>query len=119
MKFPRVIVKTGLFLIFIMILIFSPSKSYTTPLQEDEILLRAQTFVDKAWEEYHLAALSGTLASPEIQVQIESDFRTLSDLLLELRLQKQSGKMKETEKILEDIEKIAEKIIVESRREKP
>lgn len=46
---------------------------------------QAQEVVKQAWDIYHEAALSGTLASPQTQLQIENQLHRIRHLLAEAR----------------------------------
>lgn len=50
-----------------------------------EVINRAARAVDDAWEEFHQAAIGGTLASPVIQTKIESQLHEARALLMEAR----------------------------------
>jgi len=78
----------------------------------------AQQAVDTAWEVYHDAALSGTLATPDIQDQIESDLQKARGLLTQARDAEESEPSR-LDDLLKKIGTLTQKIVAASRKEKP
>ncbi len=78
----------------------------------------AQKRVDHAWEVYHTAALSGTLASPEIQMRIEKDLHLARTRLVEARDAKEAKQKQMLREKLDEIESITERVIMDSQEQK-
>ena len=81
-------------------------------------ILEAQQAVDNAWEVYHQAALSGTIATPAIQNQIEADLDKVRSLLVEAR-DAEKTEPRRLDDLLKKIEILAQKIVNASRLVKP
>jgi hypothetical protein len=79
----------------------------------------AWSSVDLAWNVYHRAALSGTLASPDLQTRIEKDLRRVRSLLVEARDQEASGDSGSLSGTLSEIDRLTREIIRSSGEPKP
>ena len=88
-----------------------------SPIQES--LYRADKNVDEAWEVFHQAALSGTLASPAIQTQIERDLHESRLLLVDARQAARGNDTRAVSALTARIEEIAIHIKEKSQRRKP
>lgn len=64
------------------------------PVREESVqslIRKAAKAADQAWEEFHRAAIGGTLASPELQVTIETQLHEVRRLLMEARKAGRAG----------------------------
>ncbi|WP_454062887.1 hypothetical protein [Candidatus Nitrospira salsa] len=80
-------------------------------------ILDAARSVDEAWEEFHRSAIEGTLASPEIQTQIEQQLHDARGLLMNARKANRKGDHRSVVNITDQVIALS-KIIIESSREK-
>jgi hypothetical protein len=79
----------------------------------------AQRVVDRAWETFHSAAITGTLKSPETQTEIEQDLHQARGLLVRAREAAERKDRREVERLLEEIGQRAAHAITASREPKP
>jgi len=80
-------------------------------------ILGAARSVDEAWEEFHRSAIEGTLASPEIQTQIEQQLHDARGLLMNARKANRKGDHRLVVSITDQVVALS-KIIIASSREK-
>ncbi len=73
---------------------------------------------DEAWEEFHTAAIQGTLASPVIQVTIENQLHEARSLLMNARVAQRAHHYQVAKDIVERIKEITQNIIQASRKRK-
>ena len=78
----------------------------------------ARLAVEKAWDTYHHAALGGTLASPMVQTELETNLHKSRALLAEAYDAEDRGDMKTVYKLINQIIRITEKVINESQEPK-
>ncbi len=104
-----------IFLGLFMLLVVTVGKSHGGLLVN---LQSAQRHVDHAWEVYHTAALSGTLASPEIQMNIEKDLHLVRTILVEARDAKSKNQKQVLQQKLKEIESITVRVIRQSQEKK-
>ena len=71
-----------------------------------------------AWEEFHAAAIGGTLASPLTQVTIERQLHEARNLLMKARMARREGKYKSVREITHEIQAITKQIIKASKERK-
>lgn len=100
-----------------------PSPAYSTgegvPRDEATQFIRnAAQATDHAWEEFHAAAIEGTLASPLIQVTIEGQLHEVRGLLMEARKAERAQDYPSVEKMTQQIQIITQNIIQASRERK-
>lgn len=74
--------------------------------------------VDEAWEVFHQAALSGTLASPALQTRIEQYLHESRSLLLQARSALDRGDRQRVERLLAEIQEFTTTAIRLSRERK-
>ncbi len=74
--------------------------------------------VDEAWEVFHQAALSGTLASPAIQTQVEQYLHESRTLLLDARRALDQNDRETVERVVERIHTLTTNAIELSREQK-
>jgi hypothetical protein len=111
-------------LIFIQLLMLgTPSQAHSSGegVSQDEatqLIRKAAHATEEAWEEFHTAAIEGTLASPNIQVTIEGQLHEARGLLMKARIAKRSQDYQTVKDITEEINKITHNIIQASRERK-
>ncbi len=89
------------------------------PQQEATILIReAAQATEQSWEEFHAAAIGGTLASPLIQVSIEQQLHEARGLLMKARIAKRNEQFASVQEITKRIFAITEQIIQASQERK-
>ena len=82
------------------------------------IILGAAQAVDEAWEEFHSAAIGGTLASPAIQTRIESQLHQARSLLMEARMAERQKDLRSVQTISEKVIELSHHIVRASREKK-
>ena len=90
-----------------------------SPEEATQLIRKAAHATDQSWEEFHAAAIEGTLASPLIQVTIESQLHEVRRLLMEARKGERSQDYPSVKELTQKIQAIAENIIQASRERKP
>lgn len=70
---------------------------------------------DQAWEEFHAAAIEGTLASPLVQITIEGQLHEARDFLMQARKAKRSQDYQSVKEMTHRIQTISQNIIQASR----
>ena len=83
-----------------------------------QLIRKAAHATEEAWEEFHAAAIEGTLASPLIQVTIEGQLHEARGLLMRARIAKRSQDYQAVKDITEQITEITQNIIQASRERK-
>ena len=78
----------------------------------------ASVAVEEAWEEFHRSAIGGTLASPEIQTQIEQHLHEARGLLMNARKADRNGDNHSVIAITNRVVDITSSIIASSRERK-
>lgn len=73
------------------------------PSHERAAVRDAEHRVDQAWEVYHRAALSGTVASPELQLEIEQHLHAARELVMQARAAAEQGDSQTARDCLERI----------------
>lgn len=125
---PRNRIKGTMYLLLSMILIqlsTGGSPSQATSLEEGvsqdeatQLIREASHATEEAWEEFHAAAIEGTLASPLIQVTIEGQLHEVRALLMQARIAKRSQDYQAVKDITQQIHEITQNIIQASRERK-
>ena len=82
------------------------------------IIHGAAEAVDEAWEEFHSAAIGGTLASPTIQTRIESQLHQARSLLMEARIAERKKDLRSVKIITEKVIELSDDIVMASREKK-
>jgi hypothetical protein len=101
--------------------ISSPAHSSGEGVSKDEAtqcIREAAHATDQAWEEFHAAAIGGTLASPLVQVTIESQLHEVRHLLMEARKAERSQDYLSVKKMTQHIQEITQNIIEASQERK-
>jgi DNA-binding protein YbaB len=83
-----------------------------------QLIQEAAHATEKAWEEFHAAAIEGTLASPLIQVTIEGQLHEARGLLMQARIAKRSQDYQAVKDTTKQIQEITQNIIQASRERK-
>ena len=78
----------------------------------------ARVKVDEAWEHYHNAALSGTLASPELQTEIEMKLHQARSLLNNARDYAEKKEYERLHLVISEIQEIYHFIKTASKEQK-
>lgn len=94
------------------------SKSSAAKSESAQLIHAASHVADNAWESFHKAAIEGTLASPEIQSDIEQKLQEIRELLRKARQAQHEGNNTEVKGLTSQIQAMAREIIKESKREK-
>ena len=114
----------------ILFLIFIPWMLGGTPvygvppvvLQEQEgardLIYQASQATEQAWEEFHAAAIGGTLASPEVQSRIERLLHEARALLMEARKAGRDNQFDSVKILTQKIVLITQNIVQASREKK-
>lgn len=111
-------------LIFIQLLMLgTPSQANSSGegVSQDEatqLIQKAAHATEEAWEEFHTAAIEGTLASPNIQVTIEGQLHEARGLLMQARIAKRNQDFQAVKDITQQIQEITQNIIQASRERK-
>ncbi|MDR4495638.1 MAG: hypothetical protein R3B74_14730 [Nitrospirales bacterium] len=82
------------------------------------LIHRAAQAADHAWEEFHRAAIEGTLASPAIQVAIENQLHEVRALLMEARRADRAQQFNSVKIMTEKIFIITQHIVQASQERK-
>ena len=101
-----------------------PSQAYSSgegvsQAEATQLIREAADATEQAWEEFHAAAIEGTLASPLIQVTIEGQLHEVRRLLMEARKAKRSQDYNSVNTMTQQVQEITQHIIQESRERKP
>lgn len=78
----------------------------------------AEHSVDHAWEVYHRAALGGTVASPDLQAQIEQHLHEARTLVTQAQEAADRGDAGTVEKLVEQIKTHTDQAIEGSKEQK-
>lgn len=82
------------------------------------LIRQAAQAADQAWEEFHRAAIGGTLASPEIQAQIEEQLHEVRRLLMEARKAERANQSDSVKTMTQKIFDMTNFIVQASRERK-
>lgn len=74
---------------------------------------------EDAWEEFHQAAIEGTLASPAMQSHIEHQLHEVRALLMKARTAERAGQYGSVKSLTQCILKITQDIVHASQEKKP
>lgn len=81
------------------------------------LIREAARAADQAWEEFHRAAIGGTLASPATQTHIEHQLHEVRSLLMEARQAERDNQVESVKTLTKRIFDITD-IIIQSSRER-
>lgn len=114
----------------ILLLTFLPSMVVGTPAygvspaatQEKEeardLIHQTAQATEHAWEEFHAAAIGGTLASPTVQSNIERQLHEARALLMEARKAERDNRFDSVKALTQKIKQITQNIVQASREKK-
>ncbi|ODT44616.1 MAG: hypothetical protein ABS70_05060 [Nitrospira sp. SCN 59-13] len=83
-----------------------------------QLVHEAEHNVDHAWEVYHRAALGGTVASPDLQAQIEQHLHEARTLVTQAQEAADRGDAGAVEKLVEQIKTHTDRAIEGSKEQK-
>jgi hypothetical protein len=93
-----------------------------TGTQEQEearkLIHQSSQATEQAWEEFHAAAIGGTLASPAVQSTIERQLHEARSLLMEARKAERANQFDSVKSLTEKIIQITQNIVQASREKK-
>jgi hypothetical protein len=84
---------------------------------QERIYQSAQA-TEQAWEEFHAAAIGGTLASPAVQSTIERQLHEVRTLLMEARKAERNNQLDSVKVLTQKIQQITQNIVQASREKK-
>ena len=83
-----------------------------------QLIHGAAQAVDEAWEEFHSAAIGGTLASPAVQTKIETQLHEARALLMEARKAERRGDHESVKIMTDELFELSNEIVQASREKK-
>lgn len=83
-----------------------------------DLIHEAAQATEHAWEEFHAAAIGGTLASPAIQTRIEGQLHEVRALLMEARIAERANQLDLVKSLTQKILQINQTIVQASREKK-
>ncbi len=89
-----------------------------SPEKATSLIREAALATEHAWEEFHAAAIGGTLASPLVQVTIEQQLHEARALLMQARIARREQQYEAVDDITKKIQTITQQIIQASRERK-
>lgn len=90
-----------------------------SPSESAQLIREAAQATELAWEEFHAAAIGGTLASPLTQVTIEQQLHEIRALLMKARIAEREKQFESVKEMTQRIQVMTEQIIQSSRERKP
>ncbi|HNP60094.1 MAG TPA: hypothetical protein PKM72_04585 [Nitrospirales bacterium] len=82
------------------------------------LIYQASQATEQAWEEFHAAAIGGTLASPAVQSSIERQLHEARALLMEARKAERDNQFDAVNTLTQKIMQITQNIVQASREKK-
>jgi len=82
------------------------------------LIYQSAQATEHAWEEFHAAAIGGTLASPAVQSSIERQLHQARALLMEARKADRAQQFAEVKSLTQQILEITQNIVQASREKK-
>jgi hypothetical protein len=83
-----------------------------------QMVHEAEHSVDQAWEVYHRAALGGTVASPDLQAQIEQHLHEARTLVSQAQEAADQGDSRKVERLVGEIKHHTAQAIAGSKEQK-
>jgi hypothetical protein len=83
-----------------------------------ELIHHSAQATEQAWEEFHSAAIGGTLASPAVQSNIEGQLHEARALLMEARKAERASQFDSVNSLTQKIMQITQNIVKASREKK-
>ncbi|MGD9851772.1 MAG: hypothetical protein AB7T38_10925 [Nitrospirales bacterium] len=96
----------------------APPEAPVQQTSADNLIHEAAQAADHAWEEFHRAAIGGTLASPALQVAIEGQLHEVRALLMEARKADRAQQLDSVRTMTEKIFIITHHIVQASQERK-
>ncbi|MDH3504634.1 MAG: hypothetical protein OEM58_08925 [Nitrospirota bacterium] len=93
----------------------------TAPQDQQEardLIHQSAQATEQAWEEFHAAAIGGTLASPTVQTSIERQLHEARALLMEARQAERANNFDSVKLLTQQILEITQNIVQASREKK-
>ena len=82
------------------------------------LIYQSAQATEQAWEEFHAAAIGGTLASPTVQTSIERQLHEVRSLLMEARKAERDNQYDSVKSLTHKILQITQNIVQASREKK-
>lgn len=82
------------------------------------LIYQSSQATEEAWEEFHAAAIGGTLASPAVQSSIERQLHEARALLMEARKAERDNQFDSVNSLTQKIQQITQNIVQASREKK-
>jgi hypothetical protein len=86
--------------------------------EAQDLIYQSAQATEKAWEEFHSAAIGGTLASPMVQSGIERQLHEARALLMEARKAERVHQLDSVKSLTQKIVQITQNIVQASREKK-
>ncbi|HSF07869.1 MAG TPA: hypothetical protein VLA60_00555 [Nitrospirales bacterium] len=83
-----------------------------------DLIYQSSQATEEAWEEFHAAAIGGTLASPAVQSSIERQLHEARALLMEARKAERDNRFDSVKTLTQKIQQITQNIVQASREKK-
>lgn len=83
-----------------------------------DLIHQSAQATEQAWEEFHAAAIGGTLASPTVQTSIERQLHEVRSLLMEARKAERDNQYDSVKSLTHKILQITQNIVQASREKK-
>lgn len=83
-----------------------------------DLIYQSAQATEYAWEEFHAAAIGGTLASPAVQSSIEQQLHEARALLMEARKAERDNQIDSVKTLTQKILQITQNIVRASREKK-
>jgi hypothetical protein len=83
-----------------------------------DLIYQSAQATEQAWEEFHAAAIGGTLASPTVQTSIERQLHEVRSLLMEARKAERDNQYDSVKSLTHKILQITQNIVQASREKK-
>jgi hypothetical protein len=101
----------------------TPAHGVPPELEQDrkearELIIQSARATEHAWEEFHSAAIGGTLASPAVQADIERQLHEVRALLMEARKAERANRFDSVKTLTQEILQITQNIVQASREKK-
>jgi hypothetical protein len=116
---------TGFFCLIILTCVLGGTPAYGVPPADAQNQEEARALIhqsalatERAWEEFHSAAIGGTLASPTVQTTIESQLHKIRALLMDARKAERANQFDLVKSLTQQILEITQNIVQASREKK-
>lgn len=116
---------TGILCLMLLACLFGGTPVYGVPPgdTQDEVgardlIYQSAQATEQAWEEFHAAAIGGTLASPAVQSSIERQLHEARALLMDARKAERDNQFDAVTTLTQKIQQITQNIVQASREKK-